>query len=285
MTICKLTRQIFFWHLALGALHRCHYNRLMRLLSYNILDGGLGRADPLAEIIEASRPDVVTLLEADDQSIVERIAYRLKMDIVYARGKRHSAAILSRLPIAESVNFAPLAPEITGSFVTATIAVTPGQLMGIAAVHLHPHATMKDEQIRIGEIVTVLQRLNFWREGKMPHLLAGDFNANSPIQKIDRAKVKPGTQKHMDANAGQIPRLAITRLLRSGYVDTLHAHAGDKAAEMGSFSTHHPGQRVDFIFAHGLEHHQITSAWIETDRLATYASDHYPVGAEISVSV
>ena len=34
----------------------------MRLVSYNILDGGEGRADPLAEVIEAQRPDVIGLV-------------------------------------------------------------------------------------------------------------------------------------------------------------------------------------------------------------------------------
>ena len=31
----------------------------MRVVSYNILDGGEGRADPLAEVLIARRPDVV----------------------------------------------------------------------------------------------------------------------------------------------------------------------------------------------------------------------------------
>ena len=34
----------------------------MRIVSYNILDGGEGRADPLAEVIEAQRPEVVALV-------------------------------------------------------------------------------------------------------------------------------------------------------------------------------------------------------------------------------
>ena len=38
----------------------------MRIVRYNILDGGEGRADPLAEVIEAQRPDLVALVEATD---------------------------------------------------------------------------------------------------------------------------------------------------------------------------------------------------------------------------
>ena len=46
----------------------------MRIVSYNIYNGGEGRADPLAEVIEAQRPDVVALLEADDPATLQHIA-------------------------------------------------------------------------------------------------------------------------------------------------------------------------------------------------------------------
>ena len=52
----------------------------MRLVSYNILDGGVGRADPIAEILQAQNADIVVLLEADDLSVVERIAGELAAD-------------------------------------------------------------------------------------------------------------------------------------------------------------------------------------------------------------
>ena len=35
----------------------------MRLVSYNILDGGTGRADKLADVIAAQRADLVALIE------------------------------------------------------------------------------------------------------------------------------------------------------------------------------------------------------------------------------
>ena len=50
-----------------------------------------------------------------------------------------------------------------------------------------------------------------------------------------------------------------------------------------SFNTQHPGQRVDYIFTHGVDAKAVRSAWIETDRLAKYASDHFPIGAEIEI--
>ena len=46
----------------------------MRLLTYNIREGGVGRVDALAEVIDAARPDVVALQEAREPAMVERIA-------------------------------------------------------------------------------------------------------------------------------------------------------------------------------------------------------------------
>src|SRR5436190_23855800 len=106
----------------------------MRMISYNILDGGVGRADPLAEVIEAQRPDVVGLVEADDPAVVERIANRLKMDYVLAAGNSHAAALLSRYPILESINHAPLEPKLSKCFLEARLQVNKREVI-VAVVH------------------------------------------------------------------------------------------------------------------------------------------------------
>ena len=93
----------------------------MRIVSYNILDGGEGRADPLAEVIEAQRPDLVCLVEADVPEVVERIANRLKMDFIRAVGKKHASALLSRWPILESINHGQLQPNLRSSLLEATV--------------------------------------------------------------------------------------------------------------------------------------------------------------------
>lgn len=256
-------------------------SRRMRLLSYNILDGGIGRADPIAEILQAQRPDIVVLLEADELAVVERIADRLQMDFVHSAGRKHACAVLSRYAIRDSVNLAPLHSDLTNSFTLASMVEPSGRIWRVGAVHLHAKATIADEQVRLKEAEAILYLTQKLRDTGMSHVLAGDFNANSPIQKIVREKCKPSTQEQMDQNGGILPRQVISRLVGEGYVDTLRAHCGDRAGEMGSFSTQHPGQRVDYILAHGIAVGQIADAWIENDRLATFASDHYPIGVEI----
>jgi hypothetical protein len=80
----------------------------MRVVTYNILDGGEGRADPLAEVLEAQRPDIISLVEADVPAVVERIAKRLSMDFIVAPGDGHCSALLSRWPIQQTINHAAL---------------------------------------------------------------------------------------------------------------------------------------------------------------------------------
>jgi endonuclease/exonuclease/phosphatase family metal-dependent hydrolase len=253
----------------------------VRLVSYNILDGGEGRADPLAEVIEAQRPDVVTLVEADNPAVIERIATRLKMEFVAAEGRRHGAAILSRWPILESVNHLLLREEFSDCVLEATIEGPNALQWTLAAVHLHPRARLKDEARRVREIDAILDIFAAHRMENRPHVLAGDFNANSPIQTIDPDKCKPRTREDIAANGGELPRTAIQKLLDAGYTDSLHALHGTAAAKTGSFTTQYPGQRVDYIFTYGIIPDQLTEARIEQDRLAQFASDHFPAIVEI----
>ena len=253
----------------------------MRIVSYNILDGGEGRADPLAEVIEAQRPDIVALVEADVPAVVERIASRLKMDFILAEGKRHGAAILSRWRILESVNHSLLRDEFSDAVLEATVAEPHGVEWTVAAVHLHPRARIEDEQHRDREIGVILDIFAKHRGENRSHLLAGDFNANSPVQKVDPEKCKPRTREDFAANGGRLPRTAIQKLLAAGYADTLQISNPSEAEILGSFTTQYPGQRVDYIFTFGVEANRVKEARIEHDRLAQYASDHFPVVAEI----
>jgi endonuclease/exonuclease/phosphatase family metal-dependent hydrolase len=251
----------------------------MRIVSYNILNGGEGRADPLAEVIEAQRPDVVALVEADQLDVVERIAGRLKMDYIFAPTGGHAGAILSRWPIAATINHAVVAEHWMNAFVEARVIDPAGVEWPIVALHFAAHAADAKEQLREQQLAVVLKCLA--RLQGRPHILAGDFNSNSPTQVIDPAQCKPRTQEEWKENGGSIPRRVIQRLLDAGYTDTLHTVSPAMAETAGTFTTQFPGQRIDYLFTHGLDRSQIKSAWVETDRLAQFASDHFPVGVEI----
>src|SRR5262249_16075555 len=138
----------------------------------------------------------------------------------------------------------------------------------ISAIHLSPHATEEAETQREKELKFVLKTLQRSRAANAPHVICGDFNANAPTQQVDPEKCKPSTRKAWEANGGQIPRRVIQRMLDAEYVDTLHAFDADLAGKTGTFTTQYPGQRVDYIFVHGIDASNVKLAWIEQDRLA-----------------
>jgi endonuclease/exonuclease/phosphatase family metal-dependent hydrolase len=253
----------------------------LRLFSYNILDGGEGRADPLAEVIEAQRADLVALIEADNADVLERISKRLRMDMIVGRGKRHSVALLSRLPLIHTINHAAHRPK-PDCLLEALVRTPADEAMTVGVLHLHAHAREQDEAIREEEVDNVLQVFEPHRRQRKPHLLLGDFNANSPSQLIEIEKCKPSTREEWRQNGGHIPRRAIQKLLTAGYLDSCYILKPEQAKMTGTFSTQFPGQRIDYIFTYGLPPSRLKDAWIEQDRLAKYASDHFPIGLELT---
>jgi endonuclease/exonuclease/phosphatase family metal-dependent hydrolase len=253
----------------------------MRIVSYNILDGGGRRAGLLGDVIEAQRPDVVGLVEAEDVRVVEDLAGRLGMDFVHAPGNSHASALLSRWTIRDSINHALLQPALSKSLLEATVIDPAGREWVFGVLHLHAHATEADERRREEEIEVILRVFAPHREAGRPHILCGDFNANSPVQQIDPARCKPRTGKEWEENGGHLPRRVVRRLLDAGYVDTLQAVYPREAQTTASFTTEYPGQRVDYVFTFGIDPARIKSAWVYQVKPAVEASDHFPVGAEI----
>lgn len=254
----------------------------MRIVSYNILDGGEGRADPLAEVIEAQRPDVVALVEADFAPTVERIARRLSMDFIIAPGAEHASALLSRWPIKDTINHAALNPSIKQSFLEATVIAPNGIEWPIGVLHLPAQATEEAEDERMRVLPIVLDLFKEHRRANRPHIICGDFNSNAPYQRIDPARTKFKTQQAWEKNGGKLPHRVIEAITGVGYADTYRMLRDEQLEMIGSFTTQHPGQRVDYIFAWGISTAMVKDAWVEQDRLAKYASDHFPICADLS---
>ena len=256
----------------------------MRLVSYNILDGGAGRADPLGEVLEAQNADVIVLVEAIDAWVAERTARRLGMTSVTAAGEKDTVTVLSRWPVGPHLNRAGSDQAGPRAWLEVELRPPDAPPVVLHAVHLHARAMAADEEKRLTQIARVLDATQRQREANVPHVLAGDFNANAPRQRIAIERSKPTTRVAYAANGNVIPRDVVAALLEHGYTDTLAAVHGDAAFDQATFTTHWPAQRVDYVFTHGLPREAIVDAWIETDRLATYASDHYPIGVELRLT-
>jgi endonuclease/exonuclease/phosphatase family metal-dependent hydrolase len=254
----------------------------MRIVSYNILDGGVGREAQLLAVLEAQRPDLVGLVEAEEPAVVVHLARQLKMDLITAPGDSKASALLSRFPIRHTINHAPLHKELSKSLLEAAIIGPNGIEWNIGIVHLHARAAEEDEQKRELEIAEVLKIFAPQRDAGRPHLLAGDFNSNAPYQKIDPQRCKPSTRRAWEENGGWIPRRAVQRILDAGYLDSLRVVDREASETAGTLSTEFPGQRVDYIFAYGVEPARIEAAWVYSASVAREASDHFPIGVQLA---
>ena len=145
----------------------------MIILSYNILDGGGDRVGALGDMIENQRPDLVALVEADDAGVVDQLSRRLKMDAIHAAGNTHASALLSRWPIRETINHAPLHPDaLEKSLLEATV-IEPGsgREWTLGVVHLHAHGTESAETRREKELDVLLRVFAPHRAARRPHLI------------------------------------------------------------------------------------------------------------------
>ena len=164
---------------------------MTRILSYNILVGGTGRVNQLAQVIASANPDVVGLVEATNIHVVEALAERLGMQFAISGiAKRQTdveVALLSRLPIVRtqvhklSVLDKPVLEvgieEAHGGELTVFVA-------HLSAAFSHGRAGNGIRQREVREILGIMQA----RQGT-PHLLMGDFNSIAPGDRLQGSKL------------------------------------------------------------------------------------------------
>lgn len=265
------------------------YTARMKLMSYNIFEGGEGRVDPLAEVIRLFDPDVVILAEPWNESLFHKLADKLKMDRFLADSPRNphgSTGLMTRFKILEAVNYAPLDSRLTRSAFHAVVEIgsqkpeVSSQSFPVIGLHLHARETVADEQIRLTELPAVFDIAKQF-QGR-PHVIAGDFNAYHPQQAVDLAKLRQKTRDRLAGQNNEIPRNVIRTMLEHGYVD---AHALHHPPENfgTSFTTSHPAARVDYVFVTPDLAPRVKSCEVFKPEMARFASDHFPVVAELDV--
>jgi len=234
----------------------------MTVLSYNIHHGagtdGKLDLERIARIIRDQKPDVVALQEVDvktarsaDVDEAAELARLTGMNAVFGKamdysGGEYGQAILSRWPIKEhSVHQLPQrAGREPRILLMATVANPNGNVV-FATTHLdHEIEELRVEQARA--INGILIKDN----GKVPVVLAGDFNA--------------------------VPESETMQRLFTLWVDT----AGDAAAP--TIPARNPRRRIDYILVASREN----EVWktLRTEVLnEPIASDHRPVKVELEL--
>jgi endonuclease/exonuclease/phosphatase family metal-dependent hydrolase len=241
----------------------------MRVLSYNIREGGAGRLDRIAAVIQRQSPDAVALLEAADRESAEWLARELTMRLAFgeANNEQGHVAWLSRLPVRRSDNYRH--PGLAKTLLAIEVPAGGGTVV-LFATHLGSRWDVPQPADEVPVILSLVDQAT-----TTPHLIVGDFNALRAGEPV--GDPPDGDQKRGDAVDGA-PRRAIQLMVDAGYVDCYRNR--HPRARGYTYPSHHPWLRLDYIFASPALAAHLHSCDVVKGVEATAASDHYAVSAE-----
>jgi endonuclease/exonuclease/phosphatase family metal-dependent hydrolase len=131
----------------------------VRVVSYNIMQGGEGRADPLAETLLGRKPDIVGIHEADNQDVLRRLSDRLEMDFVVGQSDGGNVALFTRHRIVSSVNIS-LFHRTTMPILDVTLLVE-GRLLKGRVAHLKHKGEGDRMAQRLAELVPDFMMMSY----------------------------------------------------------------------------------------------------------------------------
>lgn len=247
----------------------------LKLLSYNIRYGGVGREPHLAAVIRECAPDIVIFQEATRTHVVQRLAAETGMEFWAAR-EGYSLAFMSRVEVAHHEWHRP--PGTRRPFLEL---VLPGTEFRIFGVHLSAVHSRWTEKKRMRELSSLLGDIKPHTDGF--HLLTGDFNTLAPGELLDIRRLPPRLRALVWLSGGQIRYQTIQIMLDASYVDGFRTlHPADKGF---TFPTWDPHVRLDYFFLPAPHAARLKSCQVIKDAPSVaQASDHFPLMAHIDVT-
>lgn len=245
----------------------------LRLLSYNIRFGGVGREQALAETIKAADPDLVVFQEATRPEVIERLASAAGFPFWAAR-RNHSIGFLSRQEVTYHEWHYPAGAR--HSFLEIVPAGTDARVFGL---HLSARFSRWDERRRGREIRSLLEGIKRHQEGF--HVLVGDFNTLAPGEILEVDKMPAWIRALIWISGRKLQRETIQFVLDAGYLDgyrTLHPEVKGY-----TFPTWDPHVRLDYLFVPGVFQDRLLDCEVITEprERIRAASDHCPLVAQL----
>ena len=239
----------------------------MRIVSYNVWDGGGDRLELIAGVIREQRAHVVALQEATRES-AETLADALAMQLVFGEGNSMFGlhlAWLSRLSILRAHNHR--LPVLSKSLLEINV-----RDVALFTTHLSSRheARLFPREREIAAIGAVLA------SAAPAHLLVGDFNA---LRRDDTIGTPPaGVEPRGDA-LPRAPRRVLEPLVAGGYVDCYRAvHT---AIPGWTYPARAPWLRLDYAFASPALARRVRSCDVVDTESARLASDHLPLRVDV----
>jgi exodeoxyribonuclease-3 len=242
----------------------------VKILSYNIRHGGVGRAGPIADVIAHAAPDIVILQEATRAAVVSEIGERLSMHPAAADGQ--SLAFLSRTPVAR---YAWHHPRISRhAFLEIQPQRTEFRIFGLHLSAVHAAWT---EQRRTLEFRALLRAIAAHQHGF--HVLTGDFNTLAPGEYLDVGRLPARLRALVWLSGGRIRWRTIRRVLDAGYIDAFRALHPD--APGPTFPVWDPHIRLDYLFLPSGWRGRLIASEVVMQGPVREASDHLPLLTEL----
>ena len=244
-----------------------------RLLTYNILKGGTGRTQLIANVINSCAPDLVLLQEATDPANVERIAQLTKM-AEWRTYQRQSLGFISRLPVLHSEWLSP--PGSRHAFLEV---VPQGDHVRVFGVHLSAVLAAWSERRREYELRALLKAVD--QHKSRFHVLTGDFNTVAPGEEFKTGKLPMRLRPLMWITGNRVRWRTIQTVLDAGYTDAFRMwHPGEPGMTLPTVA---PLLRLDYVFVPSSQKDRVVSCDVVSAPEAVGASDHFPVVADLTV--
>ncbi len=245
----------------------------LKLLSYNIRYGGVGREAYLSAVVRSCNPDLVVFQEATRPAVIERLASDTQMPVWAARAG-HSLAFMSRLPITHYEWHRP--PRTRHPYLEIVPADTGLRVFGLHLSAIHSNLT---EWRRIRELRAMLKDIEQHQQGY--HALVGDFNTLAPGAILDTRRLPLRLLPLLWLGGGKIHWRVIQIMLDAKYTDGYRSlHPADAGF---TFPTWGANIRFDYIFLPQAFANRLTACEVFRDSLVTQASDHFPLLAQLEV--
>lgn len=253
---------------------------LLRVMTYNILDGGENREAHILEVIKTAKPDVVILQEVFTENFLKFLSQSLGMNYYIGTGnKKRKTALLSKLPVRTFKSHHPIFP-IWRNFIDAEIEFEPNKMARIIGVHPMANLGVVFEVWRFLEASYIIKHLQ--KSKSHFNVIAGDFNAIAPNEKVNTENMPVWLKWIIYLQGNRVYHFSIEKFISAGFTDCFRLLNSDDGFTL---PPPEPNARLDYIFVNAEMKKYLKRSWVVREsESANLASDHYPVMAEFSIS-
>lgn len=252
----------------------------VRLVTYNILDGGRGREQQIAQILAVLDADVILLQEIVEEAFASNLAVQLKMQYFVGRSNtQRRIAILSRLPICSVSSFN--SRLLRHGMLQATLEYAPQQMLTVFGIHLTAFAySLFAEMYRLRELDFVFRQIEKCTADKI--ILSGDFNSIASDDVIAPHNLPLSLRYTLIAHGGSVIRRAIRFVQSKKFIDVYRELLPNEKGYTLPASS--PNTRLDYFFVNdALRGNLKTCNVITIPDYVRHVSDHLPVMMELQV--